>query len=167
MSEKTPHDINDLRWVRLFSPINIPKTLIEQVRDRDFSVDDFYHYHEINCLRDTEEGPCLNPFSHLYALADKENIVRGFLWFTIDALTKDLCIQTYSVEKNYWEPGKAIKKVVEHLKEIKNKASLNKVYWITSYPKHSKKHGFKESKSVLMEYSEEEEKEQVESKKGE
>jgi hypothetical protein len=156
MTDKEDFNIDDLRWVRVFTPIHIPKQLIEQVRDRDYSVEDFYKYQEINCLRDSSEGTTLNPFSHLYVLADKENLIRGFLWFTIDALSKDICIQTYSVEKNYWEPGKAVKKVTELLKEIKNKANLNKVYWITNYPKHSKRYGFKESKSILMEYSGEE-----------
>ena len=150
-------DINELRWIRVFTPIHIPKKLIEQVRDRDYSVEDFYQYHEINCLTDNLGCPTLNPLSHLYILADKENIIRGFLWFTVDVLSKDLCIHTYSVEKTYWQPGKAVQKVVELLKEIKNKANLNKVYWITNYPKHSKRYGFKESKSILMEYSGEEE----------
>lgn len=161
MSEEKKNDLDNLRWVRVFSPLHIPRNLIEQVRDRDFSVEDFYKYHECVCLRDTDEGPTLNPFSHLYVLADKENIIRGVLWFVIDALTKDIVIQTYSIEKNYWEPGKAILKLIDHIKEIKNKAKLHKVYWITNYPRHSKKYGFKESKSVLMEYSDEPEEKQV------
>lgn len=146
-------NINDLRWVRVFSPLHIPRALIEQIRDRDFSVDDFYTYHEYNCLRDTDEGPTLNPLSHLYVLADDKNIIRGMLWFVIDPLTKDIVIQTYSIEKNYWEPGKAILKLIDHMREIKNRAQLKKVYWITNYPKHSEKYGFRKSKSVLMEYS--------------
>lgn len=154
------HDLDSLRFVRVFSPMHIPKHLVEQIRDRDYSVEDFYKYQEINCLRETDEGPTLNPLSHLYVLADKENIIRGFVWFTIDALSKDICLHTYSIEKNYWEPGKAVKKVADLLKEIKNKAKLNKIYWITNYAKHSRRHGFKESKSVLMEYSGEEDKEQ-------
>jgi len=40
----------------------------------------------------------------------------------------------------------------------KTKANLNKVYWVTSCPRHIKRHGFKESKSILMEYSQDDEK---------
>lgn len=158
MNDKIVHDIDDLRWVRVFTPAHIPKHLVEQVRDRDFSVEDFYKYQEINCIMETDDGPILNPMSHLYVLADKENIIRGFLWLTIDALAKDICIHTYSVEKNYWEPGKAIRKVAAHVHEILTKANLNKVYWVTNCPRHIKRHGFKESKSILMEYSQDDEK---------
>ena len=88
------HDnkIDELRWVRLFSSIHIPKYLVEQVRDRDYTVEDFFKYQEINCTISGNEGTKLNPFNHLYALVDKENIVKGFLWFVIDALSKDVII---------------------------------------------------------------------------
>jgi len=89
----------DLRWTRIFTPIHIPKYLVEQVRDRDYSVEDFYKYQELNCTRNDEDGMKLNPFSHLYVLVNSENIVKGFLWFVVDPLTKDLVIQTYSVDK--------------------------------------------------------------------
>lgn len=147
--------IDELRWVRIFTPIHIPKYLVEQVRNRDYTVEDFYKYHEINCVNQTEKGPTLNPFSHLYILVDPENQVKGFLWFCVDPLTKDLIIQTYSIDKDYWFKGRAVAKLSKHIKEIRKKANLNKIYWITNYPKHSEKYGFKRSKGVLMEYSEE------------
>lgn len=146
-------NIDDLRWVRIFTPIHIPKYLVEQVRNRDYEVDEFFKYHEINCVLSNEKGPTLNPFSHLYILVDPSNEVKGFLWFVIDPLTKDLIIQTYSVDKDYWFKGKAVAKLSRHIKEIRKKGNLKKIYWITNYPKHSEKYGFKRSKGVLMEYS--------------
>lgn len=147
------HDkIEDLRWVRVFTPVHIPTYLVDQVRDRDFTVDDFYKYQEQSCLRMTKEGPSLNPFNHLYVLANSENITKGFLWFTIDALSKDICIHTFSMDKEYWLKGKAVEKLASFIKDIRRKASLNKVYWVTNYEKHSMRHGFKRSKSILMEY---------------
>lgn len=150
-------DINELRWVRLFTPIHIPKYLIEQISKRDYEIEDLYHYMEINCLRPTKDGPTLNPLFHLWALVHPDNIVKGFLWFIIDALTKDIVIQIYSVDSNYWGCKGAVMKLADHLKEIRKKAQLNKIYWITKFPKHSNKYGFKPSKSILMEYNEEEE----------
>jgi hypothetical protein len=146
--------MDDLRWIRVFTPLHIPKYLVENVRDRDYSVEDFYRYQEINCLRETEEGPTLNPFSHLYVLADKEHVVKGFLWFVVDALTKDLVIQTYSVDPEFWYHGKAVEKLAILIKDIRRKGKLNKVYWITRYEKHSMRYGFKRSEHILMEYSE-------------
>ena len=144
----------ELRWVRVFSPIHIPKYLVEQVRDREFSVPDFYKYQELNCLVPGKEGPTLNPFNHLYVLVNEGNIVKGFLWFVVDPLTKDIVINTFSMDKEHWGGGKAVKMLSDHVKEILKKLKLKKVYWITNYPKHSERHGFKRSRSVLMEYQE-------------
>ena len=144
-------NIDELRWIRVFTPDHLPHYLIEQVRDRDYTVEDFYKYHQINCMTQTEEGIKLNPFSHLYVLADKENQVKGMLWFSVDPLSKDILIQTFSMDKEYWGKGQAVKKLAEHIKEIRKKAKLNKIYWVTNYPKHSMRHGFKPSKSILME----------------
>lgn len=148
--------IDELRWVRVFTPVHIPKYLVEQIKKKDFSTEEFYKYQEQLCLRQTPEGPTLNPFSHLYVLANPENLTKGFLWFTVDPLSKSIVIQTYTVDKEYWGGGGSIKKLSDHIKEIRRKAKLNKIYWITDYPKHSQRHGFRMSKSVLMEYSEEE-----------
>ena len=145
--------IDDLKWTRIFTPIHIPRYLIEQVRDREYSVDDFYKYHEINCAYRGENNELkFNPFSHLYVLMNEENGVKGMVWFCIDPLTKDMIIQTFSIDKEYWCKGIAVKKLAEHIKSIREKGNLNKIYWVTNYPKHSERNGFKRSKSVLMEY---------------
>jgi len=148
--------LDDLKWVRVFSPVHIPKYLVEQIRDRDYTVEDFYKYQEINCLIKKSEGPTLNPFNHLYVLVDPENVVKGFLWFVIDSLSKDAIINTFSIDKEYWGLGKAMRKVEEHVKELLKKLKLKKVFWLTNYAKHSQRYGFKRSKSVLMEYKEKE-----------
>lgn len=53
--------------------------------------------------------------------------------------------------------GIAVKKLSEFIKEIRRKGKLNKIFWITNYPRHSERNGFKRSKNVLMEYNEEKE----------
>ena len=155
--EPPKKSMDDLRWIRVFTPDHIPKRLVEQVSNRDYSVEDFYKYQEMCCLRQSADGFSLNPLSHLYVLADDENHAQGFLWYTVDPLTKDIVLQTYSVDKDYWGGGRAVEKVAEHIKEFRKKAKLNKVYWVSDYPKHSERYGFKRSKSVLMEYTGEEE----------
>lgn len=147
------NNFEDLRWVRIFTPDHIPRYLVEQVRDRDYTVEDFYKYQELNCTRNDEDGMKLNPFSHLYVLVNNENIVKGFLWFVVDPLTKDLVIQTYSVDKEYWLKGKAVSKLAKHIKDIRKKGNLNKIYWVTNYPGHAQRNGFKRSKSILFEYN--------------
>lgn len=149
-------ELEDLRWIRVFSPVHIPKYLVEQVRDRDYTVENFFKYQEFNCIIEDENGQRLNPLSHLYVLANSENMVKGFLWFVVDPLTLDMVINTFSMDKDYWYNGQAMKMASDHVKKLRKKLKLKKVYWITNYPKHSEKYGFKRSKSIIMEYTEEE-----------
>ena len=149
-------DIDSLRFVRIFTPMHIPKYLVEQVRDREYNVDDFYKYQEVNCVSKSVNGFTLNPLNHLYVLVDENNNTKGFLWFTIDALSKHIFIHTFSVDKEYWFKGKTVKKLADFVKDIQQKASLKKIYWCTNFPKHSQRHGFKRSSGILMEYINEE-----------
>ena len=153
------HNIDELKWIRAFSPDVIPKYLVEQIRRRDFSVDDFYKYQNLNCLMQGSEGTILNPFNHLYVLANDKNFVKGFLWFVISPLSKEIIINTFSVDKEYWGGGAAVKKLSDHIKEILKKLQLKKVFWINTYPKHSERYGFHRSRNILMEYNLEEEQE--------
>jgi len=150
--------IDELRFVRAMSPDIVPYYLVEQVRDRSYSVEDFFKYQQINCMSQTADGFKINPFNHLYVLANKENIVKGVLWMVVDPLSKDVVIQTYSIDKEYWNKGYAVKKIAEHVKDIVVKAKLNKIFWITTYPKHSERYNFKRSKNILMEYDPKKEK---------
>lgn len=145
-------NIENLKWIKIFDPNHIPNYLIEQIKHRDYSIEDFFKYHEVNSLGYVQKHGHINPFSQLYLLATKENLAKGFLWFVIDPLTKDIIIQSYSVDKEYWGKGAAVEKLAKLIKEIKEKGKFKKVYWVTNYPKHSEKFGFKRSKSILMEY---------------
>ena len=144
--------MDELRWIRSTSPELIPKYLVEQVKHKDYTVEDFMTYQKNICFMQTKDGPMLNPFSHLYYLANDENLIKGILWFCVDPLSKDIIIQTYSVDKEYTKGGGAVDKLTSLIKDIAFKANLNKIYWITNYPRHSQRHGFRKSKSVLMEY---------------
>lgn len=148
--------MSELRWIRALNSSVIPAYLIENVKKKDYSVDNFMRYQDMICSREEANGIRFNYYSHLYAMVNPENETKGVLWFTIDPLTQDILIQTYSVDPEYWKSGGAVEKLVEWIKEIRSKANLKKVYWVTDYPKHSERHGFKRSKSVLMEYNDEE-----------
>ena len=149
---KRKSDINDLRWVRLFTSSHIPVYLVDQIKNRDYISKNLFRHLESQILKYSQEGPTLNPLFHLWALVDTANLVKGFLWFTVDPLTQDMVIQIYSVDCNYWGKG-AVKKLADHMKILRKKADLKKIYWITECPKHSEKYGFKASKNILMEYN--------------
>lgn len=154
-------DFEKLRFIRIFTPMHIPKELIEQVRDRNYEVEDWYKYQEGICTHQTDNGPVLNPFSLLYVIADEGNKVIGMLWCEINALTKTLIVNTFSMNKKYWFKGKAVTLLAKKAKEIIKECKLKRAIWVNNYPKHSERYGFKRSKSVIMEYKEEEGKEDV------
>ncbi len=158
MSEQNSKDddIDKLEFVRIFTPVHIPEYLVEQIRDREFTVEQFYEYQNIVCVRKGENGPMLNPLNFLYVIVTEKKIAKGFMWAYADPLTKHFCVNNFSMDKEYWCKGKAVKLLIKKVSEILKECNMTKVYWITNFPKHSERYGFKRSKSVLMEYKEEE-----------
>jgi hypothetical protein len=153
-NKKKEVDFDDLRFIRVFTPMHVPKELIEQIRDRDYEVEDWYKYQEMICTKNTPQGPVINPLSMLYVVADEGNKVVGMMWCILEVLEKKLIVQTFSMNKKYWLKGKAVTLVSKKAKEIAKECNLKKIVWCTNYPKHSERYGFKRSKSVLMEYQE-------------
>lgn len=146
-------DVSKLKFVRIFDPVHIPVELVEQVRDRKYSVEKFYDYQSIVCLSKTENGIVINPLNLLFVIVNEAKKVVGFLWAVISPLTQDLVINNFSMHKDYWGKGKAVELIQGKCKEILQQSGLNRIYWITNYPKHSERYGFNRSKGVLMEYN--------------
>lgn len=145
--------IDKLQFVRIFTPVHIPKYLVEQIKDRDFDVDDFYKWQENHCTYLDKDGQMqVSPLNHLYVLVNDEFKVVGFLWFTVDDLNQTIFVNNFSMDKEYWFKGKAIDLAAKHVKKIQKNAKLRKVYWATNCPKVFSKMGFKQCKSVIMEY---------------
>lgn len=141
-----------LKFVRIFDPIHIPKYLVEQIKQRDYDIDDFYSYQKQSNIVIEDGKTNLNPLNHLYVLVNDENEVKGFAWFTINPLSKSLFINNFSMNKDYWHKGKAIEQLKDYVVKVMKKAKLKQILWHTNYPKHFEKYGFKKSKSILMEY---------------
>jgi hypothetical protein len=146
-------DFSKLQFIRIFDPIHIPKELIEQVRDRKFTVENFYKYQSIVCITQTSNGNMINPLNLLFVIVNESKKVIGFLWAIVAPLSQELVINTFSMSKEYWGKGQAVELVTDKCKEIMKEAGLSRVYWISNYPKHSERYGFKRSKGVLMEYN--------------
>ena len=143
-SGDTPEKSDILEFVRLKLPTLIPRDLIESVKGRTFSADEFYRYQLANMD---------NPNNFLYALKDPDGKIEGFLWAEKNLLDHSLFVNTFSISKEYWGKGKAIPKAIEFLRTLKEKEKAPRVYWITTNEKFFQKNGFKRSKNVLMEYN--------------
>ena len=133
-----------LEFVRLKIPRIIPVELIENVKGRTFTPDQFYEY---------QESQVDNSYNYLYALIDESKKIQGYLWAEINMLDDSLFVNTFSINKDYWGKGKAIPTVIEFLKDLQKKVKAPRCFWITTNEKFFSKHGFKRSKNVLMEYN--------------
>jgi len=145
--EKSPEIVENLPKLSFFKlklPRLIPMDLIESVKGRTFTAEQFYVY---------QENQTNNPFNHLFALVDEQKKIHGYLWAEINILDGSLFVNTFSISKQYWGKGNAIPMVIEFLRTLKNKTKAPRVFWISTNEKFFLKHGFKRSKNVLMEYN--------------
>ena len=138
------HQIENLTFVRLRLPRLIPQDLIEVVKGRTFTVDQFYDY---------QERQIDNPYNHLYVLVDSDKKIQGYLWAEMNILDGSLFVNTYSVSKEYWDKGQAISKAIAFLRTLNEKLKAPRVFWVTTNEKFFLKKGFKRSKNILMEYN--------------
>jgi N-acetylglutamate synthase-like GNAT family acetyltransferase len=139
-----PTKLEDLEFVRLKIPRLIPLTLIESVKGRTFTPEQFYNYQEMQVD---------NPFNYLRVLIGKDKKIQGFLWCEKNALDGSLFVNTFSISKDYWGKGEAMKAAIGYVGKIKDETNAPHVFWVSTNSKFFKKHGFKESKNVLMEYN--------------
>jgi len=137
-------NIDDLEFVRLFLPRLIPVELIENVKGRTFTPEQFYDY---------QEDQRNNPQNYLYALVDNQKKIHGYLWAESNSLDGSLFVNTFSVSKKYWGKGAAIERVTNFLHQLTDRLNPPKVFWVTTNEKFFLKHGFKRSKNILMEYN--------------
>lgn len=138
--------IDTLSFVKLKIPRLIPIALIEAVKGRTFTPEQFYKY---------QEAQVDNPYNHLYVMVDESKKIHGYLWAEVNILDGSLFVNTFSISKEYWGKGEAIPKVIEFLTTLKDKTKAPKVYWCTLNEKFFLKYGMKRSKICLMEYNSE------------
>lgn len=137
-------NLENLKFVRLKIPRCIPKDLIESVKGRTFTSEQFYSY---------QESQVDNSYNHLFALIDEQKKIHGYLWAEVNILDGSLFVNTFSITKEFWGKGEAVPKVIEFLKTLTAKIKSTRCFWVTTNEKFFSKHGFKRSKNVLMEYN--------------
>ena|ERR1700754_1487177 len=134
----------NLEFLSLKFPRIIPIDLIEGVKGRTFTPEQFYKYQEDNKN---------NQNNFLFALVNDQKVIKGYLWAEKNSMDGSLFINTFSIRKEYWGKGDAISLVIKFLDQLKKKTKAPRVFWITTNEKFFLKKGFKRSKNVLMEYN--------------
>lgn len=141
---KKEEKINDqLQFVKLKIPRLIPIKLIEAVKGRRFTAEDFILY---------QEKQVDNDANFLYVLIDENKEIHGYLWAELNTLDNTLFVNTFSIEKEYWCKGIGIKKAINFIERLKEITRSPCVFWATTNERFFEKHGFKRSKQILMEY---------------
>ena len=143
-TKKAENDIFKLDFVPLKIPRLIPQALIEAVKGRTFTTEQFYVY---------QEKQVDNIGNLLFALIDADKKIQGFLWAELNALDNTLYISTFSIAKEYWGKGAGITKAIEFVQKLKDKTKSPRVLWCTSNERFFAKHGFSKAKQTLMEYN--------------
>lgn len=136
--------LEKLQFVKLKFPRLIAEELIDSVKGRTYSLEQFYKYQE-------EQVKYKNPGNLLYALIDEEKKIQGYFWAEISQLDGSMFINTFSIRKEYWFKGEAMPKVHEFIGQLKERHGCQRVFWITTNEKFFLKHGLRRSKNVLME----------------
>jgi len=136
--------IPKLEFVPLKIPSLIPLELVEAVKGRTFTAKQFIAH---------QESQMDNPGNFLYVLIDENKKIHGYLWAELNILDNTLFVNTFSISKDHWGKGTAIKMAIDFLHVLKEKTKAPRVYWVTTNEKFFSKHGFKRSKNVLMEYN--------------
>lgn len=128
-----------------FIPINdlnlIPRYLVDQIKDKDFTTEHFYKMAPIITS---------NPLGVLGVFSDKESRVKGFMWATISPLSEDLNCHLLSVDKEY-QQSTILKEAAGILKKIQNINKCGKIIFTTTRPKAFEKAGYKYNKHTMME----------------
>lgn len=148
-SGKNTNKIEDLRLVRIVDASLVPVELIEQIKNRTYTVQEFYDYQQKLCVIYDETGPRINPISHLYVLVDKDNKIKGVLWITLDG--QECTVELFSIERSYWNKGKSIDFIHNKIIEIVIPLGIKKLRIFTPNPGAYEKIGFRRAKHVIME----------------
>lgn len=130
-----------LKFIKIDDLNLIPRELLAQVRDWDWSPEEVY-----------QAWPLFdNPFNLLYALADEARQVRGVLWLCILPLHRTLFINLLSLDKAAQGKGFIKKQLHPYLKELCQQLKLRNYKGITSRPDGFCRQGFKRDRMVLVE----------------
>ena len=137
----TQEKIDKLRFIRIYDLRLIPKYLFLQVKPYNFDLGEIYAM-----------APNLgnDPFTLLYALADEEHKIKGFLWAEFNTVLHVIDVHLLTVDKEYQDRGRIIFKAIDFLNPLIKKTGY-KFRIVTNRPKAFSRAGFRPTGQILME----------------
>lgn len=158
------HDIKDLTFLRLIiaEAFNaIPRALFESIKEIDSDTIDRIYANSADIMtvpvvdaNGTIVGRVQSQSVWVAVMLDIGKVVKGFVWMEFDVIEQRVFVQACAVDPEY--QGEAITKVVEYIKGLNLTDEMkNNIQFTTTRAKAFEKVGWKRSKKVLMEYSNE------------
>ena len=127
---------------RIFDANLIPRRLVEDDKERDFSVEEFYqvmpHY-------------LSSPQTHVFLILSADREVIGYLWHDLNILGGEAFINTLSIDKRYRNGGQVLKEIFDIFKGSFYKAGIKKVKILSSRARRFEQMGFKRAPQVYLE----------------
>ncbi|MDB4726199.1 hypothetical protein OAF54_02090 [bacterium] len=128
----------------------MPRVLVEENKDRNYSVEKFYEM--MGTLLLTPQG-LVNCGEYLNLILDEvSKEIIGYVWFSLNFLEEEIFINTISVMKEHRQNGDILNKVFEELKKTFLSTKFKVVRTCSTRIEWHKKNGFVPSKNVLLEY---------------
>jgi len=140
------HSFSELRPVKIYDFRLIPRYLFHQVKGGNWD------FESILGLNDAINA---TPFNFLFVFVDDDNIIKGFLWGTLNPVTLVFDAFVFSVDKKY-QGGDVLECIKGFLTNLMNDLGIKQTLFSTTRPKALEKAGFVRSKSILMEFNLEE-----------
>jgi len=130
-----------LKFTRINDFALVPRHLVAQVKPCECDLDALYAL-----------GPliCADPRTILGVFADKDSLVRGFLWATFNPLDRRIHVQMLSVDEKFQGRG-IVREAKGILERVKRETGAIGLTFRTVMPQIFEPLGFIRSETVIME----------------
>lgn len=130
-----------LKFLRIYDFGLVPRHLVEQVEPKDCDPDALYAL---------SSAICADPRTILGVFADREAIVQGFLWATLNPLDRRIHVQMLSVDENFQGRG-IVREARGILEKVKRETGALGMIFRTVRPELFEGLGFVRSETIIME----------------
>jgi len=135
-----------------YTPVNdaalLPRYLIEQIKPAVPDIDRLY-----NVLKAASSSESFWSINFIGVFADHEHIIKGFMWFTLNPITRVLHCHMLSVDKEYQNRG-ILSEAKNIGKKLMREVGAAKLTLATRSPKAFERVGLKRSEMTVMELEE-------------
>jgi hypothetical protein len=130
-----------LKFVRMTDGKLVPRYLLEQIKPKAFNIDLFYQYSRVIFS---------NPLNYLGGFVDRDNEIKGVVWFSYNPIEEAIFVHLMSVAPEYFGKG-ALTEARNILKRFYSSVNAKRAYFTTDRPTPFTRLGYTTSPVRIME----------------